>query len=93
MVNVPENVKKQIIRLCIEQGRTMKSVADEFGLSPNVVSRIIRNYRKECHDKAAEKDNLRLMRENKILRDKNTELEKENDFLKKAAAFFAKETH
>ena len=35
---------------------------------------------------------LELMEENRKLKQKLAEVEKENDFLKKAAAFFAKET-
>ena len=38
-----------------------------------------------------EKSQLELMEEVRKLRQEKAELEKENDFLKKAAAFFAKE--
>ena len=91
MVNVPPEIEKQIIRLHLEQGRTQISLADEFGLSNNVVHRIISNYRRECQNNAYEAENLRLMEENRKLREQNEELRKEADFLKKAAAFFAKE--
>ena len=93
MVHVTQEVQKQILRLYLEQGRTQKSIADEFGIGPSVVGRIIRDYRKECQTNQTEVENLRLMEENRKLREENAELKKEADFLKKAAAFFAKETH
>jgi transposase len=91
MIRVAPEIEKQIIRLHLEQGRTQKSLADEYGLSTNVVGRIISNYRKECRDNAKEAENLRLMEENRRLREQNAELLKETEFLKKAAAFFARE--
>lgn len=93
MVHLDPEIEKAIIRLHLEQGRTQKSLADEYGIGTSVVHRIIRNYRKECQDNAYEAENLRLMEENRKLREQNAELQKEADFLKKAAAFFAKESH
>lgn len=93
MVHVDPEIEKTIIRLHLDQGRTQKSLADEYGISLNVVHRIITNYRKECQSNAREAENLRLMEENRKLREQNAELQKEADFLKKAAAFFAKESH
>ena len=93
MVQVDPVIEKTIIRLHLEQGRTQKSLADEYGISVNVVHRIITNYRKECRNNVYKSENLRLMEENRRLREQNAELQKEADFLKKAAAFFAKENH
>ena len=84
MVHVTQEVQKQILRLYLEQGRTQKSIADEFGIGPSVVGRIIRDYRKECQTNRTEAENLRLMEENRKLREENAELKKEADFLKKA---------
>lgn len=56
--------KKKIVRLHIEQGRTYKSITDEYDVSKASISK----WRKELE-----------------------EAKKETLFLKKAAAFFAKE--
>jgi len=93
MVLVDPEIEKTIIRLHLEQGRTQKSLADEYGLTINVVRRIITNYRKECQKNKAQNDTLKLMEENRKLREENAELRKEADFLKKAAAFFARENN
>ena len=91
MIHVDPEIQKKIIRLCLEEGRTQKSVGEEYGLSLSVISRILTNYRKECQKNSLQEENLKLMEENRRLRAEKAELEKEADFLKKAAAFFAKE--
>ena len=90
MVHVEPEIQKQVIRLVLLEGRTYKSVAEEYGLSASIVGRIINNYRKECQYNEMEAENLKLMEETCRLRKENEELRKEADFLKKAAAFFAK---
>ncbi len=63
-----------------------------FGsISKASISNWVRDYREECQTNDEEKSQLELMEEVRRLRRENAELEKENDFLKKAAAFFAKE--
>lgn len=57
--------KKQMVRLVLEEGRTIASVNKEYNLGEGTVRSWIRQFEEEC--------------------------EKENRFLKKAAAFFAKE--
>ena len=51
----------------------------------------MRAYREECQTNDEAKSQLELMEEVRKLRQEKAELEKENDFLKKAAAFFATE--
>lgn len=51
----------------------------------------MRAYREECQTNDEAKSQLELMEEVRKLRQEKAELEKENDFLKKAAVFFAKE--
>jgi transposase len=83
--------KKEIVRLHLEEGRTLKSLADEYGICKATVSNWIKDYREECRlntDTAQEND---MMRENLRLRTELAEAQKEVAFLKKAAAFFAKE--
>ena len=85
-------VKSEAVQLTRESGRPVAQVARELGISDNVLYR----WRTEQHQVEAqgrtraavraEQDELtRLTRENETLR-------KERDFLKRAAAFFARES-
>ncbi len=84
--------KTEAVRLTRESGRPVTQVARELGIADNLLYR----WRSEQHSVdsqgrtreavRAEQDELtRLKRENEILR-------KERDFLKRAAAFFARES-
>ena len=81
--------KSEAVRLMRESGRPVAQVARELGISDNLLYR----WRTEQHQigsqgrtHAAVRDELtRLKRENEMLR-------KERDFLKRAAAFFARES-
>ena len=62
--NYEPEFKKKIVRLHLEEGRTLRGLAEEYGISKASISIWTKQFREEC---------------------------KENYFLKKAAAFFAKE--
>ena len=84
-------IKKKVVRLHLEEGRTLRSLAEEYGICKATVSNWIKNYSEECQtneEAAKERD---LMKENLKLRKELAESQKEVAFLKKAAAFFAKE--
>ena len=87
--------KKKIVRLHEEEGRTYKSITAEYGVSKASISKWCRELRTECQKKAeADRDTpneMDLMKENLRLRRELEEARKENLFLKKAAAFFARE--
>lgn len=87
--------KRNIVRLHIEEGRTYKSLIAEYGVSKASISKWCREFSEECQEKIAQnpdaQNELELMKENRRLRDELAEARKENLFLKKAAAFFAKE--
>ena len=87
--------KKKIVRLHIEEGRTYKSITAEYGVSKASISKWCSEFSKECQNQANSnegvKTELDLMKENLRLRKELEEAKKENLFLKKAAAFFAKE--
>ncbi len=91
MKHYPDETRQKIVRLHIQDGRTLKSLATKYGVSQASISNWVRHYRKECQANEKEKSQLELMEEVRKLRQERAELEKENDFLKKAAAFFAKE--
>ena len=87
--------KKMIVRLHEEEGRTYKSITAEYGVSKASISKWCSEFSKECQEKALENpdapNEMELMKENLRLRKELEEAKKENLFLKKAAAFFAKE--
>jgi transposase len=89
---IDNELKKQIVRLHFEQGRTVKSLCEEFGVSHSAITRWLSAYREEAAANAEKAAALKSMEEAARLRKENEELRKENDFLKKAAAFFAKES-
>lgn len=91
MATYDENFKKKIVKLHLEGGRTIRSLSDEFHISKNVISYWIKKYREECQTNPAANDEYDIMKENLRLRQELEEARKENEFLKKAAAFFAKE--
>lgn len=83
--------KRKIVRLHLEDGRTIRALADEFGVSKASISNWVAQYREECQTNEEAKADYDCMKENLELKRQLRELQKENDFLKKAAAFFAKE--
>jgi transposase len=83
--------KKKIVRLHLEDGRTIRALAAEFGVSKASISNWVSQYRNECQTNEEAKADYDSMKENLELKRQLRELQKENDFLKKAAAFFAKE--
>ena len=86
-----DETKRRVVRQHIQDGRSLSSLAAEYGVSQATVSNWVRAYREEGQSNDAEKSNLELMEEVQKLRKEKAALQKENDFLKKAAAFFAKE--
>lgn len=81
---------EHILKENIEGGRTLRSLADEYGVSAASLSRWRKKLIKEANEDAEKKRQLEVMQENQRLKEELEELKKENDFLKKAAAFFAK---
>ena len=87
--------KKKIVRLHLEEGRTYKSITAEYGVSKASISKWCSEFSEECQTKATANPNTpneaELMKENLRLRRELEESRKEILFLKKVAAFFAKE--
>ncbi|GFI42353.1 insertion element IS6110 uncharacterized 12.0 kDa protein [Lachnospiraceae bacterium] len=83
--------KKKIVQLYLEQGRTIKSLNEEFQLGDGTVRKWVRAFREECETDPDLNDTKKLYEENRRLRRELEEKKKEIAFLKKAAAFFAKE--
>lgn len=85
-----DEFKKKIVRLFLEEGKTKKSISMEYNVSVASISNWVKQFRNECQNNEKANDEYNYMKENLRLRKELEEVKKENDFLKKAAAFFAK---
>lgn len=83
--------KNKIIRLHLEDGRTLGSLSQEYNISKSTINSWIKKYREECKTNDALAQEKDYFQETLKLKRQLEELEKENRFLKKAVAFFAKE--
>ncbi len=83
--------KEKIIRLHLEEGRTKKSLTEEYNLGKGTLTYWLQQRRKECQSNPTIQNENDAYEEVKRLRKELAEAKKENEFLKKAAAFFAKE--
>lgn len=89
--NYEQTFKDRIVQLHLEEGRTISSLNKEYQLGSGTINNWLKAYHKACLEnpkKAEEKDTYAEIHR---LRKELEEMEKENRFLKKAAAFFAKE--
>lgn len=75
--------KKKIVRLHLEDGRTLKGLAAEYGVSKASISIWVKQFREECQTNEEAKADYDYMKENLQLKRQLAELQKENDFLKK----------
>ena len=85
------DLREMIVRLHLEEGRTLKSLSEEYHVSRASIQNWLKAYNEECHEIADKKEERDQMKEINRLRKELEESRKENEFLKKAAAFFAKE--
>lgn len=84
-----EEFRREAVRIALSSGRTIGQVAADLGIGKSTLGKWISRHRESDllsgpHDDV-QKELARLKRENEILR-------QERDLLKKAAAFFARET-
>jgi len=82
--------RDEIAKLVVESNRSIAEVAREYGLNETTVGGWVKKYR-ATH--AADEPQLELSERARLreLERRTRELEMENAFLKKAAAYFAKE--
>ena len=85
-----QEFKEMIIDLNIKEGRSIKSLTNEFNLGQGTLNYWLKQFNKECQANPQLKSETEYYRELVKLQKKMQELEKENLFLKKSAAFFAK---
>ena len=81
------------MRLLSESGRPVAQIARELGIPDNVPSRWVISRQRHAHAQGTTPATLRVERaELATLKRENLLLRQERDFLKRAAAFFAKES-
>ncbi len=88
-----QEFKDDAVKLVIEQGYSANEVSRRLGVNQTSVSRWVREYRQENEPSlkgSATRSDLEV--EVKQLRKENKRLQMEREILKKAAAFFAKES-
>jgi transposase len=82
--------KEEAVKLVVESSRSIKQVAGEIGVNETTLGNWVKKYRQE-HPEEEEPLSISERAELQQLRKEARELKMENEFLKKAAAFFAKE--
>ena len=85
-----EEFKEKIARLIVEDGRTLSSISKEYNVAKSTINGWTKAFEKECIE-CDDKLSPSVHEEIKQLKKLTADLEKENTFLKKASAFFAKE--
>lgn len=80
--NYESEFKKKIVRFHLEEGRSLKSLATEYGVSKASISNWTKQFREECQTNEEAKADYDFMQENLKLKRQLAELQKENDFLK-----------
>jgi transposase len=62
MKKTTAETKKKVVREHIQDGRTLNSLASEYGVSHATISNWVRSYREECQTNDAEKSQLYAMK-------------------------------
>ena len=91
MKKYSEELKEKVVKLHLSDRHNKLSLKKEFNLSKGCVANWVKIYRKECESDGSKQVELDYFTENLRLKKEVLELQKENDFLKKVSAFFAKE--
>jgi len=64
MQHYEEELKQRIVRLHLEEGRTLKSLAEEYGVSKAIISIWARDYCEGCQTNQENKEEYDIMNEN-----------------------------
>jgi len=86
--------KSDAVKLVTENGYTCREVARRLGIGASNITRWVRENRDQNEPRnPGEKSRRELEEENRRLKKENKRLQMEREILKKAAAFFAKESN
>ena len=85
-----EQFKREIVKE-YANGASVTELNNKYGVNKTSIYSWARKYSNECLDTTDNYNNISSAKEIRELNLRIKELEKENSFLKKAAAFFAKE--
>lgn len=86
--------KESAVKLAVESGQPVVQTARELGINTNTLHTWISKYhRKKKTDNVSSMGDQHLYEELKQLRRENARLKEERELLKKAATFFARESH
>jgi len=84
--------KEEAVKLVTEQGYKISEAARNLGLHPNVLGRWKQELEEKVEEDTTPVSLAAMQSELKRLRKENKRLQMEREILKKAAAFFAKES-
>lgn len=84
--------KESAVKLAVESDQPISKTAEELGVNPNTLHTWISKYHRPQKRKVCQVEEAHLYDELKKLRKENKRLTEERDILKKAAAYFAKES-
>ena len=91
--NYTKEFRDDAVKLVIEKGYNCNEAARRLGINHSNLSRWVRAYRNAQEDPAqGGLSRSEIEAENRLLRKENKRLLMEREILKKAAAFFAKES-
>jgi transposase len=91
--NFTKEFKQDAVKLVVEQRYSCPEVGRRLGVAASNVSRWVRQYRQDQQDLSEQGvPRKELEAEIRRLKKENKRLEMEREILKKAAAFFAKES-
>jgi len=89
----PEELKNEALKLIFGQGRTQQEVSDLLTIPKGTLGTWVRRAKQDLEDMAPGKPSVSdVMAENTRLRNELKKANMEKEILKKAAAFFAKES-
>ena len=88
-----EDFKREVTRAYMAGNKSTIEIATEYNIAKSTVSEWVRKYGEECQYKntTSKVNESRSSSEIRRLKQMLKEKDKENEFLKKATAFFAKE--
>ena len=84
-----DELKRDAVRAVEEDGRSVASVARELGCNANSLHKWVKDHRENQAENGLDDDERAEL---KRLRAENARLKEEREILKKATAFFAKES-